>query len=60
MGFLQRIKDQYNHIFNPLEDRQNRLRIGGLVYGGGVEKTQEELRNLLGISLSIQFSLSLA
>ena len=46
MGFLQRIKDQYNHIFNPLEDRQNRLRIGGLVFTGGIEKTQEELRNL--------------
>lgn len=46
MSFLQRIRDQFNHIFYPLEDRQNRLRIGSLVFTGGIEQTQEDLRRL--------------
>jgi len=46
MGSLQGLKENYTHIFHPLRIRQNRLRIGNLAFSGGVEKTQEELRQL--------------
>ena len=37
-------KQLLDHIFNPLNDKQNRLRVGCLAWQGGVEKTQKELK----------------
>ena len=37
------LKKIIDHIFYPLRDPQNRLRVGCLAWSGGIEKTQEEL-----------------
>ena len=37
---------------DPLADEQERLRVGGLAWQGGVEKTQEELKRVSHLSLT--------